>query len=845
MKAPISLLIALAALGCRNQNNETAVPVDSADTADTADTADSGLPIPENVYTIEEDLYWDEDITLTTVWYIAEGATLTIAAGVNVSFQAGAGIVVDGAIVSEGTSEAPVNFKSASSLSTGNYGVSVGGSGDTSTLDHASFSSIGLRLEGEAIPSITGSSFADSTLEVYSRETGFSVTDCDFSENRRDNQSAIVARSVGQLDVSGATFTAVGNAIIYDGSPTSAVLNISSSTFENVTRAAHVGSVEEFQHTVSISDVSVSRATSQAFTFYGADATLSNVNISGTLSHGLYGDIDSTVIWTSGSVDDTIGVGINVQGSLHLTDVSVSNTDTHGIYAGENGSSATNVTVQNTEGNGIYSNGELTVSGGNFSNLRSSGIYAAYGDLTVDGATVSGALSHGIYAYRGALNATDVNVSEVEGTAIYAHSRDMTVSNAEITGARTYGLYVYRGNMNVSDITISDTESTAMYANDGSLVADGVSINDARGYGVYASYGSVTLTDTTITNTVNHSVYSYRGDITINPGTQGMLIEDTDGVGLYANTGNIYASGVTINRTRSHGVYAPYGSVELSDSSLTTVGGYAVYATYGDVTVSGLIATDFINSGVYAYQGDAAVSDSTFTHGERGIYVNQGDLEASDVTVHNTIYQGIYVNQGDMSLMDAEVADASDRGVYLSDGDAIVERLRVVDLDADGSSSESTGLDVRGYLLASDLLIDYSEGHGVYAESGDIAYGTFTNNDGRGVYYYGEELSSTLVYSDISGNLSYGVQGPSTGDNLVDVAYNNITDNFYYGTYFVRLVDSCYLADNYDGVGADLSEDLSLDGDLDTRTDQHYNVDSVSNAQSSPISGTGSSLSAN
>ncbi len=531
-----SALLLLSALACRSED-----PVDDTLQEEVVDTGieEPEDEIPENVYTIDEDLRWDEDIALTTVWYIAEGATLSIAPGVTVSFQSGAGIVVDGAIVTEGGDNASgVTFTSGNTLGTGNYGVSVGGKENASVLDNATFDGINLRLEGSASTGMTGGAFRDATLGVYSRAGGFSLSNTSFSENRRDNQAAIVARDVGQLDVSACSFAEVGHGIIYDGTSESATLTIQESTFTQVTRAALVGNLQALPHIVRVTDVQVSQTSSQGFAVYGAEMTLKDVDVSDTLSYGVYGNAESTILWTGGSVERTVAHGVYSGGSLEMTDVLVNDTDSHGVYAGEEGSTLTRVTISDTEGYGVYATGPLTVIDSSVTMARGHSIYASYGDLNVSGTTVSqgngigvyaayanlsasnvqvsNTLSHGLYTAYGDLYVEDVRVQDAENTGIYANRGTLTAVNTQVSGARGVGLYSYLGTLSATNVSVENVESHGFYASDAAIIADTVTINDARGYGMASAYGDIDLTDVVISNTLSSGVYANRGSVTVN-----------------------------------------------------------------------------------------------------------------------------------------------------------------------------------------------------------------------------------------------------------------------------------------------------------------------------------------
>ncbi|MBK9647147.1 MAG: hypothetical protein IPO67_18650 [Deltaproteobacteria bacterium] len=143
----MTILLALATLACRSKDDA----LDSVDTnidgpEDTADTAvDDDI---DNTYEICEDITWSGEVIVGAVYYVCPTATLTIAADTQVKFMPSAGLVVDGTLKLEGSDGAPVVFTTNYSSTAGNYGVSVGGTGDKSTLQYATFEHINLRLEG-------------------------------------------------------------------------------------------------------------------------------------------------------------------------------------------------------------------------------------------------------------------------------------------------------------------------------------------------------------------------------------------------------------------------------------------------------------------------------------------------------------------------------------------------------------------------------------------------------------------------------------------------------------------------------------------------------------------------
>lgn len=833
----------VSATACRNTPDN---PEDTGSPFDTGDPVDPEDPLPENVFQVKEDLRWDEDITLGTVWMIPEGVTLSIAAGVNVAFLPGAGLIVEGTVLGEGTADEPVRFTSFNQVTSGNYGVSVAGSTDASSLNNVVFESINLRLEGAASAGMSGCAFSDSTLTLLSRSNAFALNDCHFSENRRDNQTAVFVRELASLAVTNSSFENVGYAITYNGTPEAASLTVSDSTFQNVTRAVEAGNVMKAEHQVTLTNLTVEDVSGTGIAVYGTQATLENVSVANTLSYGVYGDRGSTINWQTGSVSGTGQTSVYSAGSLNLNNVTVTDSDSHGVYGGEDGSTLSAMTISDIEGYGIYANGDLSVSNSAIQRVRSSGIYTAYGDTQISGVTVSEVLGQGIYTIYGSLTAENVAVSEVEGSGLYAHTGNLIVTGATMSGIRTNGLYAYRGSIDVSDTSVSDVENYGIYASDGGVTANTVTIDGVRGVGLYAIYGDVNLTDVTVRNSSNHGVYVREGDLIVHTGTTGVVVEDCDGIGLYANTGNIVADGLVVNRTRSHGVYSTYGSTTLFNLAINDVGGTGVYSYYGPLILENALISNFVNNGAYVYMANASISGVNLTEsGERGFYANNGDLVLSNSTVEGTVYQGVYVNLGDATLTDITVADAGDTAVYLSRGDATVERLQVVDSDASGFSTGGVGLYVKGHLIATDVLVTNAKSYGVYAESGDLTDCTLSNNLYSGVYFYGFETASTVQNCELTGNYTFGVQGRSTGENFIDVSGNNIQDNGNFGVYYARLVSGNFVSDNRGFVGVDTEEEGTLDAILDAQTQQMNKVDSITGALSEALTGIGSSLSPN
>lgn len=747
------------------------VPAETGDTAiiDTAETGDTALDdeeLPESTVTIEEDLIWDEDVSLGSVIYIPEGVTLTVLAGVNVAFQPGSGIVVDGTILLQGNEDSLVNFGNDYSLSSSNYGLNVGGSGDTSILNYAAFTGINVTLEGDATDILRNSTFSDSTLTVLSRDQLLTVDSCAFTDNARDGQTSIVARDMPELLVTDSSFSDGAYGVYFNGLIDGATVTVTDSRFDAMSTAVIVGNQGEYAHTVNLSNLDVTNSTSYAIALYRSDATVENVNIDGSLSHGLYTDALSNLSTDELSVTNTDGSCLQVLGSAQLKRTEVSDCGTHGIYLGEYGATITESSVYDVDNVGIYSAASLTVSDTLVEMTPGHGIYAANGALTVTDVTVTDAKGSGIYVEKGDLNATGSTVTDISGNGFYASYGDIIVSDVTADGVRGQGIYSYRGNLTVesgsSGTRVRDVEGSGVYANDGDLNVTDLTISDVRGYGVYVYYGDATVTDTVISSALSGGIYAVRGDISVSGDATGVEISDVDGVGIYASTGNIVASDVEISNVRSHGVYSAYGSTLLSNASVNGAGGIGVYAIEGDITADDVDLASLESHGFYAKDGDVSITGSTVaTIDGVGAYVSGGMLTVDGLSVEDSGSYGIYVLEGTGDISDVDITGTLNQGILGSLADLVLSGVSV-------SDSGSHGIQVsNGDLDATNSSVANTEGHGFYVADGGI---TLTDVEVANVRSSGAVVSVGEMYIDGIVVQDAAGSGESTGDNGVSAS---------------------------------------------------------------------------
>ncbi len=861
----LSFVLVSSLFGCRNRGkdvNEGQIDTGTEDTA--VEEEDPGT----TVFTIDEDVVWEVDQVVGGVWYVPEGVTLIVRAGVQVSFLPAAGLNVDGTLLLEGTTESPVTFVN-DALAASNQGVQVGGTADASALNNAAFTGVNLRLEGAATPSVSGLLMSDATLSVYSRSTGFTVADSTFSDGLRDYQAGIISRDLPSLTVTGSTFDKLYLGIQFDGLSESSSLVVQNSTFTDSRLAVQTGVLQTEPVVLTMSDSQVTNMSGYGLYLLRTAATLTNVQFQTSQVYGIYGDEFSTVDLTSVTVDDTQEDCIRVGGGVQADGLAVSNCGNSGIVVTEGNLDVTNSTITDVVGYGAYAKGNVNFSSSSVTGSDSHCVHASRGSATVTDSTLSTCLLHGIYAYLGSVTATGVTLSNVEGNALYAHTGTLTVENTTITGVRGNALASYRGDVVVNStagaVVVSDVQGNGVNASDGAATLDGLDLSDIRKYGVYAAYGDVVASNVSITDVgltgiyVSYAditgsniqvetagasgIYASRGDINVSAGAGTLEVRDTVEHGVYAYRGDATVSGGTIINTGSVAVQAYYGDVIISNTSIQTTGSHGVVSQYGVASsVSDTTIADTFHSGVYAYAGGLmTVTDSSTTNtGAHGFYAYRQGMSLTRSNALGAGQYGIYVYEDDLAIQEGIVANVDGYGVYVYEGDATIDQLQII--DATGTGLDSVGvtgiLVTDGTATISNTRVEDTDLYGIQVMGGSITNSTVTRSGFRGIVVSGDQ-AMTISNCEISDNVDRGVIGQSWGDNFIDVSGNNITGNGSYGVQYAQLVDGNYVSDNYTFVGADLGEGGTVDGSRDTNTDQVKTADAVSNPQSAPLTGVG------
>ncbi|MBJ93473.1 MAG: hypothetical protein CMP23_03260 [Rickettsiales bacterium] len=801
----------------------------------------------ETVYSFEEDLVWSQDTVVAGVWYVPAGVTLRVAAGIEVSFLPGTGLVVDGALVLEGTAEAPVRFTNAASLSVGNFGVSVGGSGDLSQLDHGHFVGVSLYLEGGAASGISGASFDDASLVISGRAETFSVVDSIFVDGNGELQDGIVATELGSLSVQSSVFSNLRVGVQFDGGGSDPELLVSNSSFERVTTAI-VSGLAGLEHRVALDGVTVNQTSLNGIDLFSSSASVANSLITNVSGHGVAADAASALVLSDSTVSGATFACVAALGSAETSDLILSDCGGAGLWAGAGGCTMTGGTVSDTDESGLRCEGPLEVTGTSFARTGRSAVYVIDADALVTGVQIVDSQGSGVHSYIGDLEVTGTSISGTVEAGIFAHHGSVTVSETSISDSRIYGIRSYQGGLTVtSNVVIDEVDSHAVVVDGGALNLSGLSISDVGGAGIYGSDGNASISGIQVQDTGSHGVQVVDGDLTIDLTVGPVEVVSTRGNGIAVSGGNLDAAGFSVGDAALAGVEIYQGHGQLSSCTIDAAGGHGISARQsGQLLVSDCAVTNSYNNGVLLSEGgtltlsDVSVLDSGLT----GVKAYRSVANITDSTVRNSGQYGVYVYDGALSLSGSSVANSVSHGVLASLADATLSGVLVVDQSAqqDQPGAGATGVTVIGGLATiTDSLIDKAQSYGIRIESGSIS-GTRVSNGGLTGIYVSGHSASLISGCDVVDNLYRGIQTIYFGNNLTDISDSNITGNGDWGVVYGQSLTGNYIANNKSLSGADLTEGGTLDGVRDTSGTQVFSVDNIVSAAAQVVSDTGPDL---
>jgi hypothetical protein len=399
---------------------------------DDGDDGDDGLPGEDGEdasFVIDEHTLIDIDTVIAGPLYVQPDVTLSVAAGVTVSFLPGAGLFVDGLLDLQGSVEAPVVFASASPLSVGALGVFVGGTTDGSILQHAIFDGLDLSLEGDAAASVSDLTFLGGGLSVTRRTAPFAVLACAFEDGVDGDRIRVLgptSLTVTDTDVVG------GETGLYYGGDGDLTLDLGGGSFIDLGAGIRFAASTSGS-TAAIDAVTVSDTDDEGIVIDGGTAVLTTVDVSATGGDAIRGASGSTLAIFDSVVVDSEDDCIDANGALTLDGVLIEGCGSDGVEA-EGGISITGSEIGLADSHGINAaDGDVelsTVYDNGGVGVRMDGD----GPATVNFCVVSGNGAEGIWGRSTGDNQLEVTDSDVVDNADHAVREAMLVDGCFVAG---------------------------------------------------------------------------------------------------------------------------------------------------------------------------------------------------------------------------------------------------------------------------------------------------------------------------------------------------------------------------------------------------------------------------
>ena len=267
------------------------------------------------------------------------------------------------------------------------------------------------------------------------------------------------------------------------------------------------------------------------------------------------------------------------------------------------------VTIRNGkptgDGGGILNEGTLTLTDSSISGNSSSGLWNSGGTVTVAISTVSGNSESGVWNSSGTVMVTSSTISgnsAVNGGGIYNEGGTLTVASSTISGnsASAGGGIYNKGTLILASSTVSGNSYNGIWNIGGTLTVTSSNVSGNSGSGIFNN-GTLTVASSTISGNSDRGIENYFGNLTLTSST----ISGNSNTNIGGGGGGISnVGGGTLTLTSS----------TVSGNSATDIGG-GIYNESGTLTltsstVSGNSATN-IGGGVF--NGDGATVRLTNT----------------------------------------------------------------------------------------------------------------------------------------------------------------------------------------------------------------------------------------
>ncbi|AQX19234.1 beta strand repeat-containing protein [Bartonella sp. WD16.2] len=660
------------------------------------------------------------EISKVQVGVNATGGTVTITGGWIREVEKGIDMTGTGTLTVSGTE---IQFKE------NGYGVKVGTAVTSATLTNVMIEGTngkGMGVYAEGTGNVTLTSVGISKVQVGVKVTGN-----------------------GDLTVKGGEITNVQMGIDMSGSGTLKVEDGTRIEFKN-------------GHGVRVGE-KVTSATLTNVTIRGNDG-----NGTGTGVHAEGGNL--TV--KGGSITNVLtGIDMAGKGTLTVEDgTRIEFKGTHGVKVGGSVTSTqlTGVTIRGDDGKGTgveVKAGDLTITGGEITNVQMGIDMAGKGTLTVeDGTRIEFKGTHGVKVGKSVTSATLTNVTirgndgNGTGTGVEVKAGDLTVKGGSITNVLTGIDMAGKGTLTVEDGTRIEFKGT-------------------HGVGVWGGTATAELTEVTIKGEGSNG--SNTGIGVIMAGSSGTMKDvriSGVGMGVYVMRGEVMMDKVDISGVQT-GIEVESGKLEvLGESGNSTINFTGDYGVKVGASVKSVRLTDVRITGGDQGKGTGIYAEGkkvTMTLDKVGISgvvmgVNMLEGEMLEIKGSSTISfkagYGVRVGGSVKSarLMGTQITgDGSGYGVWASSSEKMMMTLEDVRI-----SGVETGIDMSGSGVlkvsgeSGNSMISFTGDYGVKV-GGSVTSATLTNvqikggGEGYGVWAMGKMMTMDKV--NIS-NVQMGVE---------------------------------------------------------------------------------------
>lgn len=768
---------------------------------------------------------WTGEVTIDGLWLVPADAELTLDAGALLRFRPGGGLIVEGALISEGTVDDPVRFTLDRTSPDGILGVELSGSEPTSSLAYTSFEGVDLDLIGRPLDALADASFVDARIGIRGRDEPLTLQRILSRQPTRNGTSAIEATDLGTLTLDEVSLSETDTGVLFDGGRAGAELVVTGSALSRVGAAVVAGSERGLRQSVRVTDATISDTAGTALVLNDVDATLEGVRLTDVEGHAIYGGVGSAVVVRDSSFEGLGQDGVRIDGAVELSGVSM--LDVQGSFVRTFGADlvATDSTFEVAGYNGLFLAGDATLDRVILRRVVGSAITVDNGDVTATDLTIAEVQGIGAYVDTGELSITRGLVTDTEADALSVEDGRIDLSEVVLKRSNQRGVFIERSPATLADLRIESPRSHGVMAIDSAVVASDLELVSPAGNGIDLTGGSLSAERVSLTDGRFHGIDGFETAVTVSDLSLDGVLE----VGLNVNRGDVTLTRGRLTDTGSHGISVKRGDLTLNGVDIQGTFGHGALTTLGDITATDTTVRDTQIHGLYTYVGSMTLTRVAVERlRERGLFLLDGDLVAEGLTVSGARSDAIFVDTGSASLTASTLEDPDGRCLRVLEGD-----LSFVDSTCSGASS--TGLEaLDGRATVTDSTVSSVGVHGVRALAVSVADALVEEAGAIGIDVVGEG-TSTVRDSVVRGSDNLAIRGPVSDQLALDVSGCDLVDNGNWAIQNAREVSGNHVARNRGRSDVDTGSGGSVDGVFDTTTAQVLRVDALGEPASEPL----------